>query len=163
MLAAMLLGGPWAAMIVTFLGTTDDRELRGQIPWYGTLYNHCGAAAAIGIAGATYEWLLPLGADSLALEFVAAMVASAVFLALSWSLAVFAVVARTGVSMRSVWAQDIGAVAIPLLGLVPLAWLMAQIFQLPNGAGWWATTLFVVPLLTTRVAYARYVETSGAL
>ncbi|MGH2429404.1 MAG: HD-GYP domain-containing protein [Candidatus Limnocylindria bacterium] len=36
---------------------------------------------------------------------------------------------------------------------------MAQIFQLPNGVGWWATALFVVPLFTTRLAYARYVET----
>ena len=36
---------------------------------------------------------------------------------------------------------------------------MAQIFQLPNGVGWWATPLFVVPLFTTRLAYHRYVET----
>jgi len=36
---------------------------------------------------------------------------------------------------------------------------MAQIFTLPNGVGWWATTLFVVPLFTTRLAYHRYVET----
>jgi putative nucleotidyltransferase with HDIG domain len=36
---------------------------------------------------------------------------------------------------------------------------MAQIFTLPNGVGWWATALFVVPLFTTRLAYHRYVET----
>ena len=36
---------------------------------------------------------------------------------------------------------------------------MAQVFQLPNGVGWWATALFAVPLFTTRLAYARYVET----
>jgi putative nucleotidyltransferase with HDIG domain len=36
---------------------------------------------------------------------------------------------------------------------------MAQIFTLPNDVGWWATALFVVPLITTRVAYQRYVET----
>jgi putative nucleotidyltransferase with HDIG domain len=36
---------------------------------------------------------------------------------------------------------------------------MAQIFTLPNEVGWWATALFVVPLVTTRVAYQRYVET----
>ena len=49
--------------------------------------------------------------------------------------------------------------ALNLAGLAPVAWLMAQIFQLPNGVGWWATPLFVVPLFTTRLAYARYVET----
>jgi putative nucleotidyltransferase with HDIG domain len=36
---------------------------------------------------------------------------------------------------------------------------MSQIFTLPNGVGWWATALFVVPLFTTRLAYHRYVET----
>ena len=36
---------------------------------------------------------------------------------------------------------------------------MAQIFLLPNGVGWWATPLFVIPLFTTRLAYHRYVET----
>jgi putative nucleotidyltransferase with HDIG domain len=40
-----------------------------------------------------------------------------------------------------------------------LGWLMAQVFLLPNGVGWWATTLFVIPLFTTRLAYHRYVET----
>jgi putative nucleotidyltransferase with HDIG domain len=48
---------------------------------------------------------------------------------------------------------------INLFGLTPVAWLMAQVFLLPNGIGWWATTLFVVPLFTTRLAYHRYVET----
>ena len=61
--------------------------------------------------------------------------------------------------MRVVWVQDISAVAANLIGLAPLAWLMAQVFMLPNGVGWWATPLFIVPLFTTRLAYHRYVET----
>ena len=36
---------------------------------------------------------------------------------------------------------------------------MAQVFLLPNGVGWWATALFFIPLVTTRLAYHRYVET----
>ena len=36
---------------------------------------------------------------------------------------------------------------------------MAEVFLLPDGAGWWATPLFVIPLFTTRLAYHRYVET----
>ncbi len=57
------------------------------------------------------------------------------------------------------WAQDIGGIAVSLIALAPLGWLMAQVFQLPGGIGWWATPLFVVPLFSTRLAYARYVET----
>ncbi len=65
MLAAIFLGGPAvgapirrsmapviAAMSlealpcgwVAALGTTEARELRGKIPWYGTLANHAGIA-----------------------------------------------------------------------------------------------------------------------
>ena len=158
-LASMILGGPLAAAIVSLVGTTDERELRGQVPWYGTLYNHATAAAAAGIAGMVYEILGSIAGTNILALFAVALVASAAFLGLTWVLAVVAVAARTGVAMRTIWAQDVAGVAANLVGLAPLAWLMAQVFQLPNGVGWWATPLFVVPLFTTRLAYARFVET----
>ncbi len=158
-LAAMMLGGPLAAAIVSLVGTTDEREVRGQVPWYGTLFNHAAAAAAAGIAGFVFEFLRQAAAGALLLEFIAALVASSVFLAITWVLAIGAVAARTGLAMRTIWAQDVSGVAANLIGLAPVAWLMAQVFQLPDGVGWWATPLFVVPLVTTRLAYARYVET----
>ncbi len=149
-----------AGAVVSFIGTTDEREVRGQVPWYGTLYNHSAAAASVAVAGMLYEILRSgVGGSNPLVVFASALVASAVFLALTWVLAVFAVTARTGVPMRTIWAQDVSGVAANLIGLAPLAWLMAQIFKLPNGVGWWATPLFVVPLFTTRLAYARYVET----
>jgi putative nucleotidyltransferase with HDIG domain len=154
----MLLGGPLAAAIVSAIGTTDDREIRGQVPWYGTLYNHASAVLAVCVAGIIYDTLRQVGAVPL-LEFAAALVGSAAFLALNWILAELAVSVRTGVSIRTVWAQDAQGVAAAVIGMAPLAWLMAQVFQLPNGVGWWATALFVVPLFTTRLSYARYVET----
>jgi putative nucleotidyltransferase with HDIG domain len=162
-LAATILGGPLAGWIVAFVGTTDERELRGKVPWYGTLFNHSSLALSAAVAGIIYEGLLllpegfltgtPLGA------FLAVLVASVAFFVLNWSLAVIAVSTRTGVPVRTVWAQDVGGVAANLGGLAPIAWLMVQVFQLPNGVGWWATPLFIVPLFTTRIAYARYVET----
>ena len=166
----MLLGGPTAAALVTFIGTTDEREVRGLIspksatssgvPWYGTLYNHASITACIVVAGILYDLMREQAiAIGPFVEFGLAVATSAVFLGLSWMSAVLAVSARTGDSIRTVWAQDISAISANLGGLVPVAWLMAQVFQLPNGVGWWATPLFVVPLFTTRVAYARYVET----
>ena len=41
--AAMALGGPAVGGWVAAIGTTEMRELRGRIPWYGTLANHAGA------------------------------------------------------------------------------------------------------------------------
>src|SRR5512135_1627509 len=40
--ASMALGGPVAAGWVAALGSTEVRELRGRVPWYGTLFNHAG-------------------------------------------------------------------------------------------------------------------------
>jgi putative nucleotidyltransferase with HDIG domain len=164
LLAALALGGPIAAVVVAVIGTTDAREVRGQVPWYGTLFNHAaiGTAAAIGsVAFELANSRLLAVAPSLAglVEFAGLLIASAVFYLVNWTLAVAAVSARTGTPMRTVWIQDLRGVAVSLIGLAPLAWLMAQIFQLPNGVGWWATPLFVVPLFTTRIAYHRYVET----
>jgi putative nucleotidyltransferase with HDIG domain len=172
-MAAMLLGGPTAAAIVTLVGTTDERELRGLralvspstgnsggVPWYGTVFNHAAGATAVALSGMLYDTFMgPALAIGPIAEFGLAIAACALFSALSSILAVIAVSVRTGIPFGTVLAQDISAVALNLGGLVPLAWLMAQVFQLPNGVGWWATPLFVVPLYTTRVAYARYVET----
>ena len=91
--------------------------------------------------------------------FLGLLLGSGAYYILNGTLAVLAVSARTGTPVRTVWAQDVGAIAANLVGLVPLSWLMAEIFKIPNGVGWWATTLFVVPLFTTRLAYHRYVET----
>ncbi len=40
LLASIVLGGPTAGGIVAAIGTTDSRELSGEVPWYGTLFNH---------------------------------------------------------------------------------------------------------------------------
>jgi putative nucleotidyltransferase with HDIG domain len=162
-LASIVLGGPVAAAVVGALGTTDSRELRGQVPWYGTLYNHASVVVAAVFGGAAYDLLAALAPSQNVVDaiwrFAALIIGAAVFYLINWTLSVAAVSARTGARMRAVWASDLGGVAVNLIGLVPLAWLMAQIYLLPNGVGWWATALFVVPLFTTRLAYHRYVET----
>ena len=163
--AAMLLGGPAAAGLVAVVGTVDVRELRGRVPWYGVLNDHaCFAIAAIA-SGILLETLLSAvespGASvggSLG-GFVSFIVAAGLYFLVNSFLSITVVHLRTGVPLRTVWAQDIGGVVLSLIALAPLGWLMAQVFQLPGWVGWWATPLFVVPLLTTRLAYARYVET----
>jgi putative nucleotidyltransferase with HDIG domain len=164
MLAAIALGGPAAAAIVGFIGSTDSREARGEVPWYGTLFNHTVIVIAAVVAGFAYEAVrLYVGEasdiGSGALLFVGLMFAAVIYYVINGLLAVAAVSSRTGVAFRTIWAQDVRGIAPNLVGLAPLGWLMAQIFTLPSGVGWWATPLFVVPLFTTRLAYHRYVET----
>jgi len=163
LLASMILGGPTAAFVVGALGTFDSREVRGQIPWYGTLSNHAQIAGPAAIAGILYEFGLRLGA-SLPVpaglsSVLAAAAAGITYNALNNFLAALIVSERSGQTLATVWAKDLRIIASNVVALVPLAWLMAQIYLLPNGMGWWATLLFVVPLFTTRLAYHRYVET----
>ena len=56
--AAMALGGPAVGGWVAAIGTTEMRELRGRIPWYGTLANHAGAALPAIVGGIVYVGLL---------------------------------------------------------------------------------------------------------
>jgi putative nucleotidyltransferase with HDIG domain len=164
LIAALVLGGPFAGAIVAAIGTTDSRELRGEVPWYGTLFNHSAVVASVVLGGSVYEVIRSAAGSSpmpLAelISFLGLLLGSGVYYLANGALAVLAVSARTGTPVRTVWAQDIRAISLNLVGLVPLAWLMAEIFTLPSGVGWWATALFVVPLFTTRLAYHRYVET----
>jgi putative nucleotidyltransferase with HDIG domain len=164
LIGSLVLGGPLAGAIVAAIGTTDSRELRGEVPWYGTLFNHSAVVASVVLGGFVYEVIRSAAASSptpLAefISFLGLLLGSGVYYLANGALAVLAVSARTGTPVRTVWAQDIRAISLNLVGLVPLAWLMAKIFTLPNGVGWWATALFVVPLFTTRLAYHRYVET----
>jgi putative nucleotidyltransferase with HDIG domain len=164
LIGSLVLGGPFAAAIVAAIGTTDSRELRGEVPWYGTLFNHGAIVASVVLGGCVYEAIRSATGSAPTpfaevISFLGLLLGSGVYYVANGALAVLAVSARTGTPVRTVWAQDIRAIALNLVGLVPLAWLMAQIFTLPNGVGWWATALFVVPLFTTRLAYHRYVET----
>jgi putative nucleotidyltransferase with HDIG domain len=149
-----------AAPMLAAIGTTDSRELRRQIPWYGTVYNHAVGTLSVVLAGAVFELFVRAQPTVTgAWQFVGLLVASGVFYLLNWTLAGVAVSVRTGSALRTIWFQDFSGVAVSLVGLAPLGWLMAQIFLLPNGVGWWATPLFVIPLFTTRLAYHRFVET----
>ncbi len=162
-LSTIVLGGPVAAGIVAIFGTFDTGEIRGRLPWYGTLSNHAQIAVPAVLSAMLYEGALN-AADGMGLPpgvagFAAMIVAGLVYHALNNFLTALVVNARSGQSLRTVWAQDLRIVASSVVGLVPLAWLMAEVFRLPDGVGWWATLLFVIPLFTTRLAYSRYVET----
>ncbi len=86
-------------------------------------------------------------------------IAGVVYNVLIHFMAALVVSARSGHSLTSVWAQDLRIIAPNTIALVPLAWLMAEVFTLPEGVGWWASLSSWLPLFTTRLAYHRYVET----
>jgi putative nucleotidyltransferase with HDIG domain len=159
LLAAIALGGPVVAGLVALVGSTEYRELRGRVPWYGVLFNHAAIVLGAVAAAVVYELTTAGGRAGGFLEFAALMMAGLVLYLVNGTLAVAAVSARTDTPFRVVWAQDLRGIGPSWASLAPLGWIMAQIFALEGNIGWWATPLFVIPLFTTRLAYHRYVET----
>jgi HD domain/MASE9 len=156
-IAAIDLGGPAAGGWVALIGTTEVRELRGRIPWYGTLANHAGIVLPAIACGMVVVWLQGSGADT-GLDLVATLLGATVYFTLNLVLASALVAVRTDVDFRELILADLSGFAVSLAALAPLGWLMARMYQLQDGAGWWTTLLFGLPLFTTRVAYQRFVE-----
>ncbi len=153
MLAAIFLGGPAVGGWVAALGTTEARELRGRIPWYGTLANHAGIALPAVAAGVVYDLLPGRAADPL-VDFIRAMIAAGVFYGLNVALAGTLLSLRTGLTLEAVLVGESRGTVTQNLALGPLGWLMALMYT----TLWWATLLFALPLYTTRMASVRFVE-----
>jgi len=160
-IAAMTLGGPTAAGWVALIGTAEHRELSGQVPWYGTLANHAGVvipAIAGGFARqAVLAELVHAGMTAPAVDFVSTLVGASVLFALNVSITAVVVALRTSQSARGVVSGDLPMFLANFVALAPLAWLMAQIYQL-SGVGWWATLFFTLPVYIMRVALRQIIE-----
>jgi len=158
LVAAMALGGPAVGGWVAAIGTTELRELRGRIPWYGTLVNHAGATLPVVAAGmvrvAIVQIATPSGGSNMIVDFLATVIGATVLFILNTAIAGGVVALRTGQSLRTVIAGDSRDTAFNSLGLAPLGWLMSIVY----GIQWWATLLFALPLYTTRMASQRFVE-----
>jgi HD-GYP domain-containing protein (c-di-GMP phosphodiesterase class II) len=152
-LGSVFLGGPAVGGWVAAIGTTEVRELRGQVPWYGTLANHAVLVLSAVVAGLIREVFVRPGSGFL-LDFAVAMVAAAAFMVLNLFLVSMFLALRTGQVAREVFVGDLRGIVGSVVALAPLAWLMAVIY----GVQWWATALFAVPLYSTRLAYQRFVE-----
>jgi hypothetical protein len=155
-LAAAFLGGPAAGAWVALLGVTEWRELRGRVPWYGTLYNHAVVCLPALLAALAYEGLD--GTTQFLASprtLLAAVVAGSIYFAANNALSTVAIALREGRSLRSVFAGDASIVAAGMLAYAPLGWLAANIY---TTIGWWAAMLFAIPLYTTRAAYQKVVE-----
>ena len=151
--AAMALGGPVAVGWVALIGTTEVRELRGKVPWYGTAANHAGVVLPALIGGLVAEWLRRDSAKP-EVTFITTMIGAAILVILNMGITSLVVSLRSQQSFKIVALGDWRGISVNAFALTPLAWLMAQIYAV----GWWASLLFALPLYTTRVAYHRFVE-----
>jgi HD-GYP domain-containing protein (c-di-GMP phosphodiesterase class II) len=156
LVAVMYLGGPAGAAIVATLGVTELRELEGRVPWYGTVANHIGVAVPA-IVGAFVMQAMPQPSSQPILSLVAVLAGGLVLLFGNMALTAVVVALRRGEPISLAVVGDLRQYALSGSGTVPLAWLMAQLYQQP-GIGWWAVLLVVLPVYVMRLALRQVVE-----
>src|ERR1700690_3919336 len=100
-LAAMNLGGPAAAGWVALIGSTELRELRREIPGFGSLSNHAGIVLPAVVAGVIQRALVPNAGDPIA-ELFGTAVAASVFFASNLLCASVILAMRTQVPLSTV-------------------------------------------------------------
>jgi putative nucleotidyltransferase with HDIG domain len=153
-LAAMNLGGPAAGGWVALIGSTELRELRREIPWYGSLSNHAGIVLPAVVGGVILRTLVPDPSVAV-VDLLGTAVAAAVYSLLNLSIASSIAALRAQTSVRAALLAGDTEVASSFVALAPLAWLMTQTYAT---VGWWTTLLYALPLYTIRLANARFVE-----
>jgi HD domain/MASE9 len=157
-MAAALLGGPTAGGLVALVGSTEVREFRGKIPWYGTLANHAQVAIPAILGGLVIRLLIGTDHSNLPRELGATLFGTLAYFVLNLALVSAVVVLRDARTLREFLGRaETANIGVNLMTLAPLGWLMARMYELP-GAGWWTTVLFGLPLLMTRIAYSRFIQ-----
>ncbi len=156
LVAVMYLGGPAAAAIVGMLGVTEGRELRGRVPWYGTAANHIGLALPA-VAGAFVTRSMPQPSGAPILSLLAVLAGGLVLLVGNMAFTAVGVALRREEPISLVVFGELRQYAIGGIAIIPMAWLMAQLYQ-QTGIGWWAVLLVVLPTYVIRLALHQVVE-----
>ena len=155
-IAATSIGGPFVGALVAMIGTTELREIRGRVVWYGSLANHAGLVLPAVACGLLIEAIRGAPPSALGVDFAATLIGAIGYFSLNLLIVSIVVSLRTGTSVKQLVVEDSKGFATSLLALAPLGWLMARMYA--QSGGWWTTLLFALPLYTTRVAYHRFVE-----
>lgn len=150
------LPNPFALAWIALIGTTELRDLRRELPWFGTLYNRFAYLIAA-LVGWFAAMLVPIpgGQEDPAPILIRLAVAGAGFSLTNMALAIAAVSFRTGQPISRLWVLSVSNVLTSLVAQVPLGWLMAEVAV---KVGLWAAFLVMIPLQLARYSLSKYTE-----
>jgi len=154
-IAAGILGGPTAGALVAIIGTLELREIRGDVPWYGAIYNHSLSAIAAVLSGVTYIAVTSGASIASPAGMAGGVVAGIVYVLVGTVLSSSAVALRDSRPFRAVLRSDLRSVGLTMVGLTPIAWMMALAYLF---VGPLVAFAFALPLYTTRAAYKAVVD-----
>jgi putative nucleotidyltransferase with HDIG domain len=151
------LANPFALCWIAFLGTIEFRDVRRQLPFWGTLYNRCDFVLSAIAAWAVLQFTKGAVVPNDPLGIVAQIALCGIaFSFVNLLLGVIVASLRTSSPFARVWALGVGNVVVGVVALVPLGWLMSEIAV---KVGLWAAFLFLVPLYLARFSFSKYAET----
>jgi diguanylate cyclase (GGDEF)-like protein len=151
--AAGWLGGPTAAAWVALLGTTEVRELNGEVPWYGALANHAMfvVPAILGAFATTFVFEAVGGPTNGFGGFVAVLVGAIVLISLNTAMAIHVVRERTGRSALETIGIPLGAYIAMPFAEAALGWAFAEAYV---AVAWWIALVLVAAESTAESALA---------
>jgi diguanylate cyclase (GGDEF)-like protein len=150
--AAGWLGGPTAAAWVALLGTTEVRELNGEVPWYGALANHAMFVPAIlGAFATTFVFEAVGGPTNGFGGFAAVLVGAIVLISLNTAMAIHVVRERTGRSVLETIGIPLGAYVAMPFAEAALGWAFAEAYV---AVAWWIALVLVAAESTAESALA---------
>jgi diguanylate cyclase (GGDEF)-like protein len=154
--AAAVLGGPPAAVVVGLVGTLELRELRElRPPQIAT--NHVepvvGAVVASFAAGWVAEGLTQTSIGSAALAaLIVTATATLAFMLPSTALAYVGLALRRRRSLREVAREQLGTILLFSLVAAATAWVMVETYVL---VAWWSPIVILGPVLASWLALDR--------
>jgi hypothetical protein len=152
-LAATMLGGPTAGALVAVLGTFEVREFARRVPWWGVVYNHTFMVFPAIAAGLV---MMAFGGDvGTPMSVIGVVLGGAAFFVIAEGLTSLAVSMVDGRPFRAVAETNVRSYGLALVGLTPIAWLMALAYTF---VGPLVAPVFALPLYTTRAAYKAVVD-----
>jgi signal transduction histidine kinase len=153
--AVAILYPPGIAGVILFLGSSDPREFRHEVPWLRALFNRTQVALATAAASAAFH-LLGGDLESWGPLLAAAPAAVMADYLVNTALVSVSVSRIHGVSVREVLREmRIGAPHEYLLSYISLGFLGILLARLFHFVGWWAVAAFALPLLLARQAFFR--------
>jgi len=154
--SSILLFGPAAGTIVASLGSVRLKELQGKVAWQAVIFNRSQVAMCAFAAATVYQALggtfgvlagvsdiLPLFAGGL-VYIVTNIILTTLYLSL-----------LEGVSPQGMWLVNFKWLVINYLVLIPLAVVVAAIYQIIGAGG---VIFFFIPLLVARHSFQLYIE-----
>jgi len=151
--AAGWLGGPTAAAWVALLGTTERRELNGELPWYGVLANHAQhvVPAIVGAFAMAFSAEIIGGPPNGLGGLVAVVAGSVILIALNYGMALQVARERTGRGAIEAISIPLGAFMAMPFAEAALGWAFAEAYV---AVGWWIALVLVAAESTASSALA---------